>query len=1068
MPGFAKTFLIIAFTTKCFCCLFAQEQDLPVFKQISHPFMPAITSSYLYFTEDGLMWFSTGNGLASFDGSEIIYHTSTTQANIFGLYQVDAMVEDGHHNLYIGNGRSIVYYNREKKTFTPVNYSYKDSNTIKETSGTAFYFDKNGLVYIGTGSRGMLIYDPAAKKIEHLNLVDGKPDSWIDRTYNTVSSFATHATDSSKLWVGSFQGIYQLDKKTKKLTHDFKIVTPRRHIYSNAAFSYDLLKYIDVAKMDVVNDSTIWFNSWAGGFAHYNTKTGEAKTYLHDALLKTKDVYYGYVIRRFAKMNDGNYLLGIFDPHPGLFNTKTRTVQLVKLSPDHSFDGVTNVTNDRKGNIWLISHGKLYYSTPGNLHLRNVPLSVNNKPGGQQPQLRDIYFDKTSKQYYGAVFHSHAVHVWDSLFNLVKLIPTPVIYNYFTYGQAVTQKITKDGSGRWWTAGWENYVLTPGASAFEKAEKKFPALSWMKDKGEFLDVISDKNGNIFYTRGYGTLFHINHQTLQTDTLKVDFKDTPGIEIKGPSKWYDAARNCVYLMKKKGMAQYNLDTKKLKIIPISSLYGGLPPEQSSAASTLDAKGNIWFMIPKYGVRIIEPETFRCIDSIPYGEKGLIRGDFTAITGTDWNYIFFRSLNGIIIYDYIRERSFLLDDKNGLSSPSNISLLYSNGNLIVGQRGSFEYMNLAGLKNYSFTVSPLLNTIKVDTTTILLGRSTAGATIRLGYKHNSLVFSFSAQEFFFPERIEYAYLLDGADKSWQFTNSFNRKITYSKLKPGKYVFKLKAQITGGNWQGETVEYSITIVPAFWQTGWFKLLCILAAIVLCYYLIRKRIETVRKKEQQRIAHEKQLLELEAKALRAQMNPHFIFNSLNSIKSLINKSENDKAAEYLTTFSKLIRTLFQNSDKREVTLYDELETCKFYTQIEKMRFGDKLDFVFEIDEAIDLKDIKVPALILQPFIENAIWHGLVPKESGGKVIFSVKEKNEAVECMIDDDGIGRELSKQYKAQYEATHQSKGIGLTQSRLELDKLLNDREDTIEIIDKQNEDGTPGGTTIIITFKENGK
>ena len=137
-------------------------------------------------------------------------------------------------------------------------------------------------------------------------------------------------------------------------------------------------------------------------------------------------------------------------------------------------------------------------------------------------------------------------------------------------------------------------------------------------------------------------------------------------------------------------------------------------------------------------------------------------------------------------------------------------------------------------------------------------------------------------------------------------------------------------------------------------------------------------------------------------------------------------------------------------------------------MRFGDKLDFVFEIDEAIDLKDIKVPALILQPFIENAIWHGLVPKESGGKVIFSVKEKNDEVECMIDDDGIGRELSRLYKAQYETTHQSKGIGLTQSRLELDKLLNDREDTIEIVDKQNEDGTPGGTTVIIIFKENRK
>ena len=112
------------------------------------------------------------------------------------------------------------------------------------------------------------------------------------------------------------------------------------------------------------------------------------------------------------------------------------------------------------------------------------------------------------------------------------------------------------------------------------------------------------------------------------------------------------------------------------------------------------------------------------------------------------------------------------------------------------------------------------------------------------------------------------------------------------------------------------------------------------------------------------------------------------------------------------------------------------------------------------------MPALILQPFIENAIWHGLVPKETNGKVTVAVKNKDGAVECIIDDDGIGRELSKQFKAQYESTHESKGIGLTQSRLELDKMLNEREDSLQIIDKKNPDGSPAGTTVIITFKEN--
>jgi len=363
-------------------------------------------------------------------------------------------------------------------------------------------------------------------------------------------------------------------------------------------------------------------------------------------------------------------------------------------------------------------------------------------------------------------------------------------------------------------------------------------------------------------------------------------------------------------------------------------------------------------------------------------------------------------------------------------------------------------------------PGLNTIAADTTLVFIkGKNENGKPINLEHFQNTLHFSFSATNFSSPERMEYAYQLTGVDKGWQYTNALNSRITYSNLSPGKYKFGIKAQLQGGNWQAEPVEYIIVIEPAFWQTNGFKFLCILVVAVFILYLVSRRIQSVRESEQRRVGQEKKLIELEAKALRAQMNPHFIFNSLNSIKSLINKNENEKAAEYLTTFSKLIRTLFQNSDSREISLYEELETCKLYSQIEKMRFGEKVDFIFEIDQHLDLKDIKVPALILQPFIENAIWHGLVPKESGGIVTVSAKEADGAIECVIDDDGLGRELSKQYKAQHESIHQSKGISLTQSRLELDKLLNDREDTIHILDKKDKNGKPEGTTVIITFKE---
>jgi sensor histidine kinase YesM len=221
---------------------------------------------------------------------------------------------------------------------------------------------------------------------------------------------------------------------------------------------------------------------------------------------------------------------------------------------------------------------------------------------------------------------------------------------------------------------------------------------------------------------------------------------------------------------------------------------------------------------------------------------------------------------------------------------------------------------------------------------------------------------------------------------------------------------------------------------------------------------------KEQMRTYHEKELLNLEANALRAQMNPHFIFNCMNSIKALIQQHEEESAIVYLTAFSKLIRTIFQNSDKREISLFDEIETCRLYTQLESMRFGNKFNYEFCVDETIDMKSVTLPPMIIQPFIENAIWHGIMPKENGGVLQVTLKKENQNVLCIIDDNGVGRKMSKQNEFKLNMTgHQSRGVRLTQTRLDLDNLLNDRNGSVNIIDKKNNEGNPQGTTVVLKF-----
>lgn len=228
---------------------------------------------------------------------------------------------------------------------------------------------------------------------------------------------------------------------------------------------------------------------------------------------------------------------------------------------------------------------------------------------------------------------------------------------------------------------------------------------------------------------------------------------------------------------------------------------------------------------------------------------------------------------------------------------------------------------------------------------------------------------------------------------------------------------------------------------------------------------LQKAKKEERLKFNRERELLEMEAKALRAQMNPHFMFNCLNSIKSLIQQNENDKSVTYLTTFSKLIRNLLNNADKKEISLHDEIETCKLYLQLESMRFEARLYYTVYLDKQLDLKSIQIPALIIQPFIENAIWHGIVPRSIGGKVLLNVLQRDEFIEVVIDDNGIGREASVQNKSVSGLTHQSKGVNLTQLRLELNNLLQLRQASLEIIDKKDNLGIATGTTVVIKINK---
>ena len=211
-----------------------------------------------------------------------------------------------------------------------------------------------------------------------------------------------------------------------------------------------------------------------------------------------------------------------------------------------------------------------------------------------------------------------------------------------------------------------------------------------------------------------------------------------------------------------------------------------------------------------------------------------------------------------------------------------------------------------------------------------------------------------------------------------------------------------------------------------------------------------------------EQQATANELKALRAQMNPHFIFNALNSIKSFNLNHDTEGANFYLTKFSKLIRQVLDNSRNEKITLKSELETLVLYLDMENMRVGDKFDYHINIDTEVETDFVEIPPMLIQPYIENAIWHGLVHKEGQGNIRIDIQFKNDThLIINILDNGIGREKAMALKSKTGTTHKSFGMKITAERLDIIKQLYNIEAKINFEDLKNADGSAAGTKVTL-------
>ncbi|MCC5613093.1 histidine kinase, partial [Nostoc sp. CHAB 5834] len=297
---------------------------------------------------------------------------------------------------------------------------------------------------------------------------------------------------------------------------------------------------------------------------------------------------------------------------------------------------------------------------------------------------------------------------------------------------------------------------------------------------------------------------------------------------------------------------------------------------------------------------------------------------------------------------------------------------------------------------------------------------------------------------------------------------------------YTLRIQGRNYNGLWS--TIRnLNLIIHPPYWQTGWFRILLFLllsTAVVMLYRsqlerrTLKARLEAEEARRQQQeaelkekeAAYQLKLSRTEMAALRSQMNPHFIFNCLNSIQYFTALNDVEKASDYLNRFSRLIRLVLENSKTDKVTLSRELEILQLYIEMEAMRFPHKLHYRIDLDNAIDAEWVQIPPLLLQPFVENAIWHGLMHKDEGGTVQVRIGQSHKRLlHVEITDDGVGRAQAAAYKSKSATKTKSLGMKITAERIEIINQIYQTQTQIKIIDLVDEHGQAIGTTILVNI-----
>ena len=990
---------------------------------------------------EGYLWFGTWDGLNQFDGYDFrIYNKQNGMSNT----TINTLLEDDEGIIWAGTQdglNRLDVSNREISVFKNIP---DESNSISNNTITHLYQDTDGDIWIST-VQGLNKYDKINNvynryKFDIVN-ADSIRTNWINKVIQDADGF---------LWIATRFGLFRFDKSTRLFTPFFHSSNDSRSISSD-----------DINDIYIDRNGKLWVGTSDGLNLYVDDYEGFIKFYhKHDIFnsISSNDIKAIYEDTRGILWVGTSDKLNTFDRSSGQFQHYSNSGTSTSISNDD----INCIFEDDMGSIWIGTYNGVNKVNLGLSKFNYYHRDPNNPLSLSSDIIHAIFKDTDGLIWIGT---GKGVNILDRKTSSYSRLHYK-IDQYTDLSEERIRSLTKDSKGNIWI-GSDNY----GLLKYDPASEEYIHYTSVKDEPNTLNsntvlwVLEDFLGYIWLGTDKGVnSFHPDSMNIKSWVYNP--RDSGSISSNQVWIIYEDSKNNLWFGTDNGLNLYNRTKNNFK----SYTYDPDDPESISANAVYgiyeDIKSKYWIGTMGGGLNCFNPETEKFIH---YDEQNGLPNNVVYITLEDKNGNLWLTTNwGMSKFNPVTAEFINYDIVDGLQGNE-----FNGGAWFHAEDGEMFFGGMDGFNSFiPEEIRQNENTPRIVITAFKKFNEPIqrllcnNDTIRLNYDDNFFSIEFSALDYTNPTKNKYRYFLENYDEEWNNRDASRRIAEYTRVEPGSYVFRVVGSNNDGLWNDDGISLHIIILPPWWDTLIFRIIFGALIFALLWTFIYWRIKTIKKKHEvakRVLAIEKELFDIQQKALQLQMNPHFIFNSLNAIQSFVISSNTDKAIHYLAKFSQLMRLILANSRESSIPVKDELKVITYYMDIERLRFDNKFDYEIDVDKDIDQEFMEIPPMIIQPFIENAIIHGLIHSPGPGHLKISLRLRDDFIFCVIEDNGVGRKRAQEIRDASGIKRKSRGMLITKERLEILNKQSKDKFAIKVIDVMDNNSKAAGTKVEINI-----